>query len=150
MKNYDREYWVYRAYGVTGVLLYVGCTRDRKARRMSHRRESVWFPHAARFHQSGPFEKEAAFRTEKDAIQAERPWFNSRPGDQRHNRRISERASEILTTRYGRGGFMDASGYVLQSRVDAAYADAEAELGARITPSSRLTAYLDSVMEVAA
>lgn len=150
--NYDREYWVYRAFDENDVLLYVGCTSDRKARRQAHRRESPWFPYATRFHQTGPFEKAAGFATEKAVILVEAPLFNSKAGDQGHNRSVDRLAAAMRDARRERWEAEKGREMTWQEFVPMGIECselAEAQLGPRITWESRLADYLRTRQQVA-
>lgn len=68
---------LYRLFTVGGALLYVGIT-DRGPRRwVEHARTKTWFGAVARFEIERCPTREAAVRREREAIEAERPIYNT-------------------------------------------------------------------------
>lgn len=80
-----REHFVYRAWDADGRLLYVGCTMRLAERRSAHQTSSQWFPLAARFRISGPYNYDTGRRLEREAIRSEMPLWNC---DEPHRVRI--------------------------------------------------------------
>lgn len=71
-----REHWMYRAYDESGVLLYVGVTKNLRTRRASHRSTSPWFESATRFVLTGPLDRESAYLLEAKTIRDLAPLHN--------------------------------------------------------------------------
>jgi hypothetical protein len=72
----DRPHVVYRAYGFSDVLLYVGCTVDFKMRMHEHRQSASWL-HYCKHITLEPFADMASARAaERDALLTECPVFN--------------------------------------------------------------------------
>lgn len=90
---------VYRVYDQGDCLLYVGSTGNLSARLFVHRRESAWWPAAARMSITHHFDLDAARIAERMAIASESPLFNLRTtaADQR-----GLRVSDLLATARGR------------------------------------------------
>jgi len=68
--------WVYRLYGWSGLLLYVGCTNDVDRRLKEHRRLSPWYALADNARTTWLDGPAAAHQAERDAIRTEHPLFN--------------------------------------------------------------------------
>jgi hypothetical protein len=140
-----RSHFVYRAYDDAGRLLYVGCTGRLHSRHLAHRRESDWYPFAARFHTTGPFAREVALEKEREAIEAEAPAFNALPAqigqaarwnaaETKAFRLLRRRAEE----RIGRPLTIDDVGPLQEL----AAAQANATVGPRVGRVDRLARYL--------
>lgn len=69
--------FVYRALDSYGLLLYVGCSLDVAGRLSVHRREADWFRYAETVGITGPYTRSKAMGLEREAIETERPYFNS-------------------------------------------------------------------------
>lgn len=74
-----RDHFVYTAYDCAGRVLYVGCTKDLAGRKKAHRSGSDWFPHAARFHIRGPFDRRTGREIERERLTIERPLYGFHP-----------------------------------------------------------------------
>jgi hypothetical protein len=67
---------VYRVYGARRRLLYIGCTRNLRQRKVDHRSYALWWHLAKTWTFDGPHDYQTARRIEIEAIHAERPKFN--------------------------------------------------------------------------
>lgn len=67
---------VYRAYGSSGRLLYIGVAADPGSRWSTHRYKAPWWPDVARIDLEHLKDRKAALEAEKAAIISERPIHN--------------------------------------------------------------------------
>lgn len=71
-----REHFVYRAFDLNGVLLYIGCSVRPALRLKEHRASSRWGHRAVRITLAGPYNYETARLVEYNAIESERSIYN--------------------------------------------------------------------------
>jgi len=71
---------LYRAYDAADRLLYVGITGHLARRMAGHERSSAWYPECARVATTDYPSRALAGHYEDEAISAERPMHNVRPG----------------------------------------------------------------------
>lgn len=77
-----RPWSVYRLFAADGSLLYVGSTNDLERRLAEHRRKQSWGDQIATWTEDWPHMREAAYRIEGAAIDAEQPIHNQRRAPQ--------------------------------------------------------------------
>lgn len=68
--------WLYRAFDEPGSLLYVGITKDPRARMRKHQRDSEWWPEAHYVEFEVHPDRRAVAMAERLAIRMELPRFN--------------------------------------------------------------------------
>lgn len=71
---------VYRLYGESGDLLYVGVTQAMRTRMAAHRRDKAWWPEVANTVVRTYATREQALAVEHSAIENENPKYNIMPG----------------------------------------------------------------------
>lgn len=77
-----RPHYVYRAFDDAGLLLYIGCSVDVKARMTQHRSGSAWHKFMARLVVSEPYDGfDRARAAERKAIDTEGAFFNASQAD---------------------------------------------------------------------
>lgn len=71
-------HWVYRCLDATGRALYVGCTKNLRARLDTHRRTAAWAPAVARVHATVHPDRPTALSVETAEIQRLDPRWNTK------------------------------------------------------------------------
>lgn len=123
----DREYFVYRVFDSSGVLLYVGCSNNLTRRWAEHRAMRPGFVRRAhRCKAQGPFTRPVARSLEREAAVTEFPLYGWTPfkqsAIQRRNAWLRRRTDEL-----------QQSGVRWKEAYDTATSEADRQFGPAIT-----------------